>query len=384
MDTPDPKTLALSLETRLARLDGYCCPQTGAIIPPLHASATFARDTAYEKIGGRGYARDENPTYDVLENLLASLDGAAEARVFATGMAAVAGLFQALRPGDHTVVSKTQYFGTPKWLRDWAVPWGLEIDLVDTTDLGAVAAALRPGQTKLVYIETPANPTWAVTDIRGCADLAHGIGARLAVDTTAARPVLCQPIAHGADLVVQSATKWLNGHSDVLAGVLSTARTDGFWEEIVRNRYLAGAVLGSFEAWLLTRGLRTLFLRVRHSSQSALMIARRLEPHPGLAAVLYPGLASDPGHEVATRQMTGGFGGLLSLRVKGGAEAALEVAKRCRVFLRATSIGHIESLIEHRATIEGADSDTPPDLLRISVGLEAVDDLIADLEQALG
>jgi len=371
-------------ETLAARGNGFLCADTGAITPPIHPSSTFARDENYERIGQGGYSRDDNPTYTVAEDLLNELEGGAGAKLFASGMAATCAVFQALAPGDHVVVSETMYFGTPKWLREWAVRWGLEVAFVDTTNGEALAAAVKPGVTRLVYIETPANPLWSVTDIRAAANIAHGAGAALAVDNTAASPVLTRPIEHGADLVVHSATKYLNGHSDVVAGAIVTAREDDLWERIGQLRYLAGAILGPFEAWLLLRGMRTLFVRVRQSSQSAMAIARHFDGHPKIAQVCYPGLESFPGHDIAARQMSGGFSGMLSLRVAGGGEAALNLAKRCKLFIRATSLGGVESLIEHRATIEGDDSDTPEDLLRLSIGLEEVGDLIADLEQALG
>jgi cystathionine gamma-synthase len=298
-------------------------------------------------------------------------------------MAAVATLFQSLAPGDHVVAAKAAYFGTPKWIKEWARPWGLRVDMVDTTDLAALAGAVRPGETRLVYIETPANPVWAVTDIAAAAAIAHGAGARLAVDSTAATPVLTRPIEHGADLVVHSATKYLNGHSDVVAGAVATAREDDLWARLCQLRYLAGPVLGPFESWLLLRGLRTLFVRVARASETAMTVARHLEGHPAIARVCYPGLPGFAGHDIAARQMRGGFGGMLSIRLKGGGAAALAAIKRVRVFVRATSLGGVESLIEHRHTIEGDDSEVPPDLLRLSIGLEAPEDLIADLDRAL-
>ncbi|MEM7442909.1 MAG: aminotransferase class I/II-fold pyridoxal phosphate-dependent enzyme [Pseudomonadota bacterium] len=370
-------------ETVTARGDGFLCADTGAITPPIHPSSTYARDESYERIGNGGYSRDDNPTYLVAEGLLTKLEGGAGAKLYSSGMAATCAVFQALSPGDHVIVSKTMYFGTPKWLKEWAVRWGLEVDFVDTTNLEILDATVRPGTTKLIYIETPANPLWAVTDIEAASGIAHGVGAILAVDNTAASPVLTRPIEHGADLVVHSATKYLNGHSDVVAGAIVTAKEDALWERLGQLRYLAGAILGPFEAWLLQRGMRTLFVRVRQCSQSAMTIARHFENHPKIAQVCYPGLESFPGHAIAARQMTGGFGGMLSLRLAGGGEAALNLAKRCKLIIRATSLGGVESLIEHRATIEGNDSDTPEDLLRISIGLEDVGDLIEDLEQAI-
>jgi cystathionine gamma-synthase len=246
-----------------------------------------------------------------------------------------------------------------------------------------VRRAVRPGPTKLVWIETPANPTWAVSDIAAVAEIAHAAGARVAVDSTAATPVLSQPLALGADIVMHSATKYLNGHSDVLAGALVTRAADEAWMRIAGVRAEGGAVLGPFEAWLLLRGMRTLFVRVRQCCRNAMAIAAHFENHPKLAAVLYPGLPSDPGHAIARKQMNGGFGGMLSIRVRGGAPAALAVAARLKLWTRATSLGGVESLVEHRASIEGPDSPAPADMLRLSTGIEEVADLITDLEQAL-
>ena len=379
----DPKSTPPHPETLTAQAGGFVDRQTGAITPPLHPSTTFARNERYEQIGGRGYSRDDNPTYDQVESVLAGLEGAPASKVFASGMAATATVFQAMPAGSHAVVSRDMYFGTPKWLRDVATPAGLDVSFADTADLDALRAAILPGKTRLIYIETPANPTWKITDIAAVAAVAHEAGAILAVDSTAASPVLTRPIEHGADLVVHSATKYLNGHSDVIAGAIVTAEENELWARIGKIRYLAGAVLGPFEAWLLLRGMRTLFVRVRQASVSAQRIAEHFDGHPGIASVCYPGLPGFPGHEIAARQMTGGFGGMLSLRVAGGGPAALSLVKRVRVFLRATSLGGVESLIEHRHTIEKPDTEVPEDLLRLSIGLESVDDLIADLEQAL-
>jgi len=235
-----------------------------------------------------------------------------------------------------------------------------------------------------VWVETPSNPTWDVTDIARAAEIAHAAGARLVADSTVATPVLTRPIDLGADIVMHSATKYLNGHGDVVAGALVTAKQDDMWERVRAIRAEGGAILGTFEAWLLQRGMRTLFLRVRRSCESALRIAQHFEGHRAIETVLYPGLASHPGHAVAAQQMHGGFGGMLSLRIKGGEAAALKLARQCQTIVRATSLGGVESLIEHRYSIEGAESPIPQDLLRVSVGIEDVDDLIDDLEQALG
>jgi len=359
-------------------------PVTGAIVPPLHTATTYARGADYQLVGGRVYGRDELPTVEPAERLLTRLEGGAESLLFSSGMAAATSVFRALtRPGDHVVASEAMYFGMRVWLRRFAAQWQVELDLVDASRPDEVRRAVRPGQTRLVWVETPANPTWDVVDLADAAATAHAAGARLAVDSTAATPVHTRPIELGADLVMHSATKYLNGHSDVIAGALVTARTDDAWQALRTYRHDDGNTLGAFEAWLLLRGMRTLFARVERQSASALELARRLEGAPGVR-VLYPGLSSHPGHEVAKRQMRGGFGGMMSIRVDGGREAALAVAGRLEVFVRATSLGGVESLVEHRQTAEGAATISPPDLLRLSIGLEDVDDLWRDLAQALG
>jgi cystathionine gamma-synthase len=373
----------LNPETIAAQGLGWIDAETGAVVPPIHSATTYARDEGYELIGGRSYARPDNPTVEQPEQLLAALEGGEAAALFASGMASAVTLFQSLAPGDHVVAPRSMYWGLRDWLTGEGRRWGLSIDLVDSTVLEAVASAVQPGRTRLIWIETPANPDWGVTDIAGVAAIAKRASAKLAVDNTVPTPVLTKPLALGADIVMHSATKYLNGHTDLLAGALVTARADELWQRILAVRGSGGAVLGAFEAWLLLRGMRTLFLRVRHASASALKIARHFDGHPKLVEVLYPGLARHPGHAVAARQMQGGFGAMLSLRVKGGAEGALKVAGRCRLWVRATSLGGTESLLEHRASVEGPSSPVQKDLLRMSVGLEEAGDLIEDLEQAL-
>jgi cystathionine gamma-synthase len=282
------------------------------------------------------------------------------------------------------LVPRVLYWALRNWLGGWATEWGLRVEPVDMTEPASVAAAVRPGVTRLIWTETPANPALDVTDIAAVAGIARGAGALLAVDSTFGTPVLTRPIALGADLVMHSATKYLNGHSDVIAGSVTAAADGEFWQRIKTVRAQTGAVLGPFEAWLLLRGMRTLFVRVAAQSLAAQRIAEHFERHPGIEAVLYPGLPGFPGHGVAAKQMRGGFGGMLSFRVKGGAPGALAFIGKLRVWKRATSLGGVESLIEHRASVEGPRSATPPDLLRMSVGLEDVGDLVADLEQALG
>ncbi len=371
--------------TRAAQALHFVDRETGAVVPPLHTSTTYARDPGYQLAAAHEYTRDDNPTYRLPEQLLAELERGADARLFSSGMAAATTAVQALaRPGARLVASRAMYHGLRVWLKEWCATWSVDLALVDATDLAAVRAAVQGGATSLVWIETPANPTWDVVDIAAVAEIAHARGARLAVDSTVATPVHSQPLSLGADLVMHSATKALNGHSDVLAGALVTRAEDEAWQRIRHQRHLQGAVPGPFEAWLLLRGMRTLFVRVERASATAQALADRLSSHAGVAAVLYPGLATHPGHAIAARQMKNGFGSMLSILVKGGAAEALAVAGRLQVFLRATSLGGVESLIEHRATVEGAATLAPPNLLRVSVGIESLDDLWADLDQALG
>ena len=304
--------------------------------------------------------------------------------MFGSGMAAATAGFLALERPAHVVAPSVMYWGLKKWLADDAPGLGIEATFVDASSPETIRAAVRPGNTRMVWIETPANPMWGLSDIAAVAAIAHDAGAMLGVDSTVATPVLTQPLALGADIVMHSATKYLNGHSDVLAGALAFARKDGLFESAARIRANLGAVLAPFEAALLIRGMRTLHLRVRHESASALTLARQLAQDARIAEVLYPGLQSHPGHEVAVRQMQGGFGGMLSVRVKGGEAAAIRAAAKVEIWKRATSLGGVESLIEHRASVEGPGTPCPADLLRLSVGLEHPDDLLRDLEQAPG
>ena len=315
--------------------------------------------------------------------MLCALEGGAEALVFPSGMAAIAALFRTLRRGEAVVVQRPIYYGTLAWLAKFCAHREIGLHHFAGADPSSLERAVQDAKPAIVWIETPSNPMLDIVDIARAAEVAHAAGALLAVDSTAATPILTRPLALGADLVMHSATKYLNGHSDVLAGVLVTGRTDERWAAISAERHDAGALLGPFEAWLLLRGLRTLALRVRQACANALAIARFLEHHPRIERVLYPGLPSHPQHALALRQMAGGCGGLLSFQVKGDAAAALAVAGRLRLIARATSLGGTESLIEHRFTIEGAATGVPPNLLRLSVGIEDEADLIADLAQAL-
>lgn len=373
----------LSPKSILAQIDHYLDPATGAPTPPIQPATTFARGPDHELLGDYIYSRTRSPGDDLAERLFAALEGGAEARLFGSGMAAVTTLFETVDGGRHIVAPRVMYHAAQDWLHRISARRGIGLDFFDASDPAALAAAVRPGETDIVWIEVATNPNWEVVDIAAAADAAHRAGALLGVDATVAPPVTTRPIALGADFVFHSATKYLNGHSDVTAGVLVAAEAGARWEEVKLVRNLTGGMLGAFEAWLLLRGLRTLGLRFDQASRSALEIARHFEGHPKLAAVLYPGLESHPGHAVARRQMTGGFGGMLSITVKGGAAEARAVASATRLFVPATSLGGVESLIEHRASVEGAHSIVAENLLRLSIGIEETADLIADLEQAL-
>jgi cystathionine gamma-synthase len=374
----------MSPETLAAQALGEADPVTGALAPVITLATNYEQQPDGSYPQGRAYTRADNPTSEHAEQLLAALEGGGcGCALFSSGMAAATAVFQALLPGDHVLVSSVLYFGVRKWLAEFALTWGLDVEFTDTTDLATLAAAIRPGQTRLLWVETPANPTWEITDLAAACELAHAAGVRVAVDNTVATPVHTRPFEHGADLVVHSASKYLNGHGDVLAGAVLAARRDPYWERIRSWRRNAGAMPGPFEAWLLQRGMRTLFLRVHRASQTAMTIATHFHQHPALSSVLYPGLPDHPGHVIAARQMDGGFGGMLSIRLAGGAGHAWAVLREVRVFKRATSLGGVESLIEHRRSNEGPSSPVPDDLLRISVGIESPADLIADLEAAL-
>lgn len=372
-------------ETAAAQALGWVDPSTQAIAPPIAMSSTFMRDAG--NAPGRSYARDQNPAYEQVEALLCTLEKGQVSAVFASGMAAATACFMALKPGNHVLAPKVMYWGLRHWLAQFATQWGLQVEFIDMGNLDELKRAVRPGKTRLVWVETPANPLWTITDIAAAADIAHAGGAMLAVDSTVATPVLTRPLALGADIVMHSATKYLNGHSDLVAGALVAKTDSSFWQRVKGVRAHVGATLGSVESWLLLRGMRTLHLRVQAACRSAEMLAEFLSEHALVTEVLYPGLPDFPGHAVAANQMQGGFGGMLSIRVKGGASggeaAAIAVAARTSVWKRATSLGGVESLIEHRASVEGADSPAPADLLRLSVGIENIDDLIDDLDEAL-
>ena len=354
---------------------------TGAVALSPILSTTFARDAQGDYPHGHIYSRSSNPARAALETLLAALEGGKAAAAFASGSAASMAVFQALAPGDHVIAPDDVYHGTRTQLRELLARWGLSHSLVDLTDLDAVRAAITPS-TRMIWAETPSNPLLKISDISGLAEIAHASGAQLVVDSTFATPVLQQPLALGADLVMHSTTKYLGGHSDVLGGAVIAREPDALFARIRDLQTKGGSVPAPFDCWLLQRSIGTLPLRVRAQTANAQAIAEFLAAHPQVSAVHYPGLTTHAGHTLACRQMSG-FGAMLSFQVHGGRDAALAVAGGVQLYTRATSLGGIESLIEHRASVEGPHTSTPQDLLRMSVGLEHVDDLINDLRQAL-
>ena len=377
-------TSRLSPATIAAQAAGAVDAQTGGVVPALPMATTYLRDEAYQPLRADNiYLRDQSDIVRVAEKVLSQLEGAKESLLFPSGMAALAAVFRTVPNGGRVLVQSQIYWGTTKWIRDFCTRRDIELREVEASDKAAFAAACESFKPTLALIETPSNPWLRVVDIQAAADAVHSAGGLLVVDSTAATPILQQPLKHGADVVMHSATKGINGHSDVLAGVLATNDVTGrVWEDIKADRHDAGAVIGPFEAWLLVRGMRTLPLRAKQMSCNAMELAEFLQNHPKIEEVLYPGLASHTGHELATRQMSGGFGALLSCIVKGGSATALEVVGKLEVFHRATSLGGVESLVEHRHTIE-PHTGIPEGLLRLSVGIEDIKDLIRDLSQAL-
>jgi cystathionine gamma-synthase len=355
---------------------------TGAIAEPIHLSTTFLREADGSYTSGYIYSRERTPNRTALESALAALDGGADAAAFASGLAATTAVLQALRPGDHVICPREVYYGTKKLLAQVFSRWGLTHSIVDTTSLDAVRAAVTP-TTRIIWAETPSNPTLAVSDIAGLAEIAHGLGARLVVDNTWATPIGQRALELGADLAMYSTTKYHGGHSDVLSGALVTREADEYWAAIRLLQTTTGAVAAPFDCWLVHRGLASLDCRFRQHTENATAVAAFLESHPKVEAVHYPGLASHPGHAVAARQMQL-FGGMVSVQIRGSAADALAFTGRLRLFTRATSLGGVESFAEHRKSIEGPESPTPDNLLRLSVGLEHQQDLIDDLRDALG
>lgn len=354
---------------------------TGAVETPIQMSTTFRRDEKGDLPSEFVYARSGNPTRRALEKCLASLEDGRECATFSSGMAAANAVFQALEPGSHVVLSDG-YYGTGKLLIDVFARWQIECTIVDTSDPGRFRQALKEN-TRLVWIESPTNPMIRITNLREVSAISHEVGAKVVCDNTVSTAVLQRPLEHGCDMSMYSTTKFLSGHGDVLGGAIVSRENDEFFERIRTIQTGAGAVPSPFECWLTLRGIRSLPYRVRAHSENAMKVALFLNSHSAIKGVNYPGLPDSPGHAVAKTQMLA-FGGLMSIHVKGGRDAALRLASRVKLFTRATSLGGTESLIEHRASVETPPASTPDDLLRLSIGLEHPDDLIADLQQALG
>ena len=352
-----------------------------AITHPIYLSSTFPRNADGSYPNGYSYGRGANPNRKVLEETLAALEVGTSAACFASGAAAALAVFQALGTGDHILVPRICYHGTHTILREIFPRWGLTWDAVDMSSPSAVKAAMKP-TTRLIWVETPANPTLQITDLNALAELAHNSGALCIADNTVATSLSQQPFLHGCDLVVYSTTKYISGHSDVIGGAVIAKNQSEFIEKIRIIQIHGGAVPSPFDCWLTLRGIKTLPLRIRAQSESAQKIAEYLSSHPKVSVVYYPGLQSHPGHQLALSQMKV-FGGLLSFELQGGRDAALDVVGKTKLIRRATSLGGVESLIEHRASMEGKHSKTPEGLLRLSVGLESSQDLLDDIEEAL-
>ena len=369
-------------ETQAIHATNLVDETAGAIATPIFLSTTFAReaDGSYPK--GHMYSRNSNPNRDALEKGLAILEGGVKAFAFGSGLAAVSAVFQCMKSGDHVLMPAVGYYASMKLAEEIMGPWGLEMSQVDMEDLEAIKAAIQPN-TKLIWVETPANPLLGISDIQAICTLAHSHGIFVGVDNTIATPILQNPIALGADIVIHATTKYIGGHSDVLGGAIIMREENDWSARLKRVQILMGATQNPLDCYLLARGLKTLPLRMREHSASALTLAQRLEKHIAIEKVHYPGLISHPHHELAKRQMPNGFSGMISIQIKGDEANARKVASKLKLFQQATSLGGVESLVEHRRSIEGPDSKTPGNLLRLSVGLEHVDDLWEDLDQAL-
>jgi cystathionine gamma-synthase len=373
----------MRIETRAVHAGRHVDPATGAVTPPIHLSTTFERGADGEYPRGFSYSREDNPNRRALEECLASLEGGTQAICFSSGLAVATALVQGLEPGDHIVAPDDVYWGLRKVIGGLFGKWGLETSYVDMTSIDDFHAALRPN-TRLVWLETPSNPLMKITDLAAIAAMARGASPNIITvcDGTFATPVLQHPLDCGIDMVAHSTTKYLGGHSDIVGGALITRHPNYLFERARKSQHYGGSVPSPFDCWLALRGVSTLPWRVRAQSDNALKVAQFLAAHAAVEAVHYPGLPTHPGYKIAARQMSG-FGGMLSFQVKGGREIALGMAARCKLFIRATSLGGGHSLIEHRASIEGPDTRTPQSLLRLSVGLEHPDDLTEDLDQAL-
>lgn len=370
--------------TLLAHAGSVMDAPGAGIVPPIAPGTTYVRDSNYGLVDERfSYFRAGSPNWRYVEELMRDLEAGADALLFSSGLSASTVLFHTLSAGDHVVIPTVMYHGMRDWVRQFCNKRDIGLSEYETGSLDSLNAAIQPGSTRVVWIESPANPTWVILDIAAACEMARQAGALSVVDSTVSTPLITRPITLGADYVVHSATKYLNGHSDVLGGVLVCAKDDEVWQQVQSERTGGGAVMGAFEAWLLLRGMRTLDVRLQRACSNARFLAENLTDHPQVSNVMYPGLESHPDHDVAVKQMRGGFGGMLSILVAGGETAAAHVATHTRLFRPATSLGGVESLVEHRALVENPDSPIPRNLLRLSVGIEDPHDLLQDLGSAL-
>lgn len=378
-------TIPIAPATIAAKADHYLDIHSGSIVPPINTSTTFARNTQNQPFNvAHMYARDNNPSFSQAERVLSKLENGEDALLFASGMAAIAAVFYTLESGAHVVLPDSMYWGVFSWTRQYCARASISIGYYSPDDAVSLRNAIQnSARTDIVWVESPSNPMMHVTDIRAAGELAHAAGALLVVDNTVPTPLLTRPLELGADIVMHSATKFLNGHSDVIAGALVTREIHPHWQRIETERHDAGAIISPFDASMLLRGMRTLALRVERACENATQIADFLHHHERVERVLYPGLESHPGHDIARQQMCGGYGGLMSFLVRGDKAETLLVAGRLQLIIRATSLGGVETLIEHRNSVEPPETNVPENLLRLAVGIEHVDDLIQDLDQAL-
>ncbi|WP_299085093.1 PLP-dependent aspartate aminotransferase family protein [uncultured Paraglaciecola sp.] len=371
-------------ETLLAQAGHYLDKESGSVVPPIQPSTTFARNEQGELYNSnRIYARDQSVNAEMAEAILCELEAGSSCKLFGSGMAAATALVQTLRPGDRIVAPTVMYWSLRAWLISFCADWNIDLAFYDPQNEADMIDVVKAAPTAILWIETPANPTWEVVDIRKAADLAHSVGAQLVADSTVSTPLITKPIEFGADFVFHSATKYINGHSDVVAGAVIAAKEDQRWERLCKIRAQQGGILGPFESWLLLRGMRTMHIRVERACENAMKLAQHFDGRAGVKEVIYPGLASHANHEVAAKQMRGGFGGMLSIRFEGGKDTTAAIMGRMKRFVRATSLGGVESLVEHRALVEGEGTPVPDDLLRFSIGIENVEDLIEDLKAAI-
>jgi cystathionine gamma-synthase len=375
--------MAQNIETIAVHAGRHIDPATRSVAQPIYLTTTFEREPDGSYPVGFEYSREKNPNRQALETCLAALEGGNEALCFASGLAVITACINAMEPGDHILASDDVYYGMRMVAGKVFAKWPIETTYVDMRDLDAVRSAIRSGSTRVLWFETPSNPLMKVIDLEAIAAIAHEANAICICDGTFATPVLQRPLDYGVDMVMHSTTKYINGHSDVVGGALITRHDNYLFERARLFQQTGGAVPSPFDCWLMLRGIETMPYRVRAQSSNALAIARMLAEHPNIEAVHYPGLESHPGHALAARQMQGGFGGMLSVQVRGGKPEAMAVAARTKLFIRATSLGGTHSQIEHRASVEGKSTKTPQNLLRMSIGLEHIDDLLADLHQAL-